>query len=256
MDIQPNPPFDEQAALAELERLRGELQAARKRREEMAEQFDAFVRSFQSPESRDAPPPAATSLRATSGRVARTADFAPTAVFEPVVPIELDGGPPVVAVRWKRGFGVARLAAAVAITGAVLLVALLFFRGGPSTGTEPRAASSAPTPAPVPPTRSEPAPTPAAAAAPQPQAAPAPPAALTAELIAVRPVWVRVIVDGRRTMQRQLAAGERVPLRAEKVINLRAGDAGALRLVVDGRDQGVLGRDGAIATRALMHAAK
>jgi hypothetical protein len=53
-------------------------------------------------------------------------------------------------------------------------------------------------------------------------------------------------------MQRQLAAGERVPLRADKVINLRAGDAGAVRLVVDGVDQGVLGRDGAIATRALM----
>ena len=166
MDVQPNPPFDEQAALADLERLRTELQAARKRRQEMAEQFDAFVQSFRSPEGRDAPPPPATSLRATSGRVARTADYAPTAVIEPLVPIDLEGEPPVVAVRWKRGFGVARLAAAVAITGAVLLVALLFFRGGPSAGPEPRVESAAPPPAAVPSTKSEPAPAPAAAAAP------------------------------------------------------------------------------------------
>jgi hypothetical protein len=255
MDVQPNPPFDEQAALAELERLRGELQAVRKRREEMAEQFDAFVRSFQSPEGRDVPPSTATSLRATSGRVPRMADYAPTAVVDPVVPIELDGEPPVVAVRWKRGFGVARLAAAVAATGAVLLVALLFFRGGPTTEPQ-RAGSSAPGPAPTRPVSAEPAPSTAAAVSLAPQPTPPPPAALTAELIAVRPVWVRVIVDGRRTMQRQLAAGERVPLRAEKVINLRAGDAGALRLVVDGRDQGLLGRDGTIATRALMPAGK
>ena len=255
MDVQPNPPFDEQAALAELERLRTELQAARKRRQEMAEQFDAFVRLFRSPEGRDAAPPAATSLRATSGRVARTVDYAPTAVIEPVVPIELEGEPPVVAVRWKRGFGVARLAAAVAITGAVLLIAMMFFRAGPSPEPEPRADSAPPAPESVPST-STPAPTAAPAAPPLQQVAPARPAALTAELVAVRPVWVRVIVDGRRTMQRQLAAGERVPLRADKVINLRAGDAGALRLVVDGRDQGLLGRDGAIATRALMPARK
>jgi Domain of unknown function (DUF4115) len=256
MDVQPNPPFDEQAALAELERLRGELQAARKRREEMAEQFDAFVRSFQSPEGRDAPRSTATSIRATSGRVARMADYAPTAVVEPVVPIELDREPPVVAVRWKRGFGMARLAAAVAATGAVILVALLFFRGGPTTEPQPRAESSAPSPAPTRPASAKPAPTTAAAVPLARQPAPTPPAALTAELIAVRPVWVRVIVDGRRTMQRQLGAGERVPLRADKVINLRAGDAGALRLVVDGRDQGLLGQDGAIATRALMPAGK
>jgi Domain of unknown function (DUF4115) len=254
MDVQPNPPFDEQAALAELERLRTELQSARKRREEMAAQFDAFVRSFQSPESQDARASTATSLRATSGRVARTADYAPTAVFEPVVPIEFDGEPPVVAVRWKRGSGVARLAAAIAVTAAVLLVAGLFFRGGPSA-EPPRVASTAPAPTAAPPAKSESAPA-AAGVALAPRVAPAPPAALTAELIAVRPVWVRVIIDGRRTMQRQLAAGERVPLRADKVINLRAGDAGAVRLVVDGVDQGVLGRDGAIATRALMPKAK
>jgi hypothetical protein len=251
MDVQPNPPFDEQAALAELERLRTELQSARKRREEMAAQFDAFVRSFRSPEGQDARPNAAASLRATSGRVARTVDYAPTAVIEPVVPMELEGEPAVVAVRWKRGAGVTRLAAAVAVTGAVLLVALLVFRGGPSAEPPARVEPTATAPTAAPPARSESAPT-AAAEAPASLAAPVPRAALTAELIAVRPVWVRVIIDGRRTMQRQLAAGERVPLRADKVINLRAGDAGALRLVVDGIDQGVLGRDGAIATRALM----
>jgi hypothetical protein len=252
MDVQLNPPFDEQAALAELDRLRTELESARKRREDSSAEFEAFVRLMKFPtEADDRPPPVSVSLRATSGRVStRAADFAPIAIVEPVAPVESTGEPPVVAVRWKRGIGVARLAAAVAVTGAVLLVAALFFRGGPSAEPPSRVETTAPAPPAAPPAKPASAPTAPAGLAPQ--VAPAPRAALTAELIAVRPVWVRVIIDGRRTMQRQLAAGERVPLRADKVINLRAGDAGALRLVVDGIDQGVLGRDGAIATRALM----
>jgi hypothetical protein len=70
------------------------------------------------------------------------------------------------------------------------------------------------------------------------------------ELITNRTVWVRVTVDGRRAIERELAAGQRIPVRAERDVVIRAGDAGALSLTVNGRDMGTLGRDGAILTRS------
>jgi hypothetical protein len=75
---------------------------------------------------------------------------------------------------------------------------------------------------------------------------PGPPRALNIELIAIRPVWTRVTVDGRRALARLIAADERMSFGGDQVIAIRAGDAGAFRLVVDGKDQGVLGRDGQI----------
>jgi hypothetical protein len=75
---------------------------------------------------------------------------------------------------------------------------------------------------------------------------------MSIELIAVRRVWVRAIVDGRRALERELAAGERIPLKAERAIVVRAGDAGALALVRDGRDIGRLGNDGMVAMREFL----
>ena len=76
-------------------------------------------------------------------------------------------------------------------------------------------------------------------------------AALMGELSAVRRVWVRVTADGQRAVERELAAGERVPLRADRSIVVRAGDAGAVRLTINGRDEGSIGKDGLIGTRTL-----
>ena len=78
---------------------------------------------------------------------------------------------------------------------------------------------------------------------------PAPAGRLTVELRTLRPVWARAFVDGRKAFERELPAGQRVPLQATRVIVVRAGDAGAIRLVVDGKDQGPLGPDGAPITR-------
>jgi hypothetical protein len=72
---------------------------------------------------------------------------------------------------------------------------------------------------------------------------------LNAQLVTLRPVWVRVLVDGERTIERELPGGQKIPLAPGRSIAVRVGDAGAVRLWIDGKDQGPLGPDGAVATR-------
>jgi hypothetical protein len=64
-----------------------------------------------------------------------------------------------------------------------------------------------------------------------------------------RRVWVRVLLDGERAIERELPPGTRIPLQADRAIVIRAGDAGALRLTINGVDRGPLGRDAEIVTR-------
>ena len=97
--------------------------------------------------------------------------------------------------------------------------------------------------------------TPSASAPSTAAAAPAePPAAASAtsgsEITTVRPVWLRVIADGERVVERELPAGTRIPFEAQKTIVIRTGDAGAVRLTIRGEDQGTLGRDGQVVTRS------
>ncbi len=97
-------------------------------------------------------------------------------------------------------------------------------------------------------------PVPAAATTQLPQVAtppPAPPAPIVpvTELATERRVWVRVTVDGERVLERELDAGVRIPLEANERIVIRAGDAGAIRLTIAGKDQGVFGPDGIAVTR-------
>jgi hypothetical protein len=130
---------------------------------------------------------------------------------------------------------------------AVVAVGVLLWRSaaapvGPAAPSDPAVVPAAPT-APGVPRASRP----AGPAAPAPTAGP--PRALNLELITIRPVWTRVIVDDRRVIYRLLAADERIPLGADRAIAVRAGDAGALRLIVEGKDLGVLGRDGQVFER-------
>jgi hypothetical protein len=70
-------------------------------------------------------------------------------------------------------------------------------------------------------------------------------------LRAVRAVWVRVDVDGRRAVGRVVRAGEQLTYRAEREVAVRAGDAGALLISVNGRQPAALGRDGVVLTKRL-----
>jgi DivIVA domain-containing protein len=77
-----------------------------------------------------------------------------------------------------------------------------------------------------------------------------PPAAagLTIHIKPLRRCWVRVVVDGR-TDARELQPGEDIVLNARNAIVLRAGDAGALSIEVNGRVLPPLGLDGQVVER-------
>ena len=100
----------------------------------------------------------------------------------------------------------------------------------------PVVAGTTPVPVAVPP--SEPAPA-SKAAAPA-----APVRAIRVTLDTIRPVWIRVIVDGTRAIEQEVAAGEQLTYEADTRIVVRAGDGGGVLATFNGVDRGPLGRDG------------
>ncbi len=68
-------------------------------------------------------------------------------------------------------------------------------------------------------------------------------------LTAMRPVWLRAEVDGREAVARMLRAREALEFRGAQDVVLRAGDAGALMMSVNGGAAAALGGDGAVVTR-------
>ena len=276
--IQPQPfvqSFDERSALAELEQLADKIQRSRRQREEKVAEFDAFVRGFRQDrytasiaaserelrraEDRPAAPSAATHAATHAARaVVPATDTAPAPVSS--VAAALPGPPagppwsvtaasepafhsaPAGSVRPRAAYiGVSVAALAVVIVGVMLWRSA----GTPDTpAVQSTATIPAPSTAQAPPTPSAPVVTAPATAAPA-----GPPRALNIEFVTVRPVWARITVDGRRAMEREFQADQRFPFGADRAIVVRAGDAGAFRLIVDGKDLGVLGRDGQVYER-------
>jgi len=70
-----------------------------------------------------------------------------------------------------------------------------------------------------------------------------------AEIVTSRRVWLRVVVDGARVVEREVAEDTRIPVQAGSQLVLRAGDAGAVRVSIAGKDQGVLGGTAQVVTR-------
>jgi hypothetical protein len=83
-----------------------------------------------------------------------------------------------------------------------------------------------------------------AASAPAPSPAAAPLHAIRVTLDTSRPVWLRVIVDGTRAIEREVAAGEHLAYEGDTRIVVRAGDGGGVRASFNGVDRGPLGKDG------------
>ena len=67
-------------------------------------------------------------------------------------------------------------------------------------------------------------------------------------IVADRECWVTVTADGERVLYQLLQPGARHTIRANREITLRAGDAGALRLTVNGHDTGAFGARGQVRT--------
>jgi cytoskeletal protein RodZ len=136
-----------------------------------------------------------------------------------------------------------------AALGAVVLIVAFAVRGSspPSThGVEADAVGTSGTSAPAAaPEDAAPAVPPRAAAAAVP--APAPPAAnLTVVISATRRAWVSARSDGRRSLYQFVVPGSPQTLTGTRDITLRVGDAGALRLTINGRDAGPMGRSGEV----------
>ena len=68
-------------------------------------------------------------------------------------------------------------------------------------------------------------------------------------LRAVRPVWLRVEVDGKQTTARLMRAGEELNLQGARNVTVRSGDAGALLIAINGAAHTTFGRDGTALTR-------
>jgi cytoskeleton protein RodZ len=247
-DLNKPQPFDERAALEELERLAEKIQSTRRQRSQAVDEFDAFVRGFKhdrwaGPERR-APE---TPLR--SQPVAeRQAVLPPPEIPTRPEPLEMDtppAAPVVLAPSWK-GVITQPIARWTLAGVGVLAIVLLLWRPWSALPDQSAATSAAPTSAPAPSS------TPAPAAAP-PIAKPT--RAVNLELVTLRPVWTRVVVDDRKEVERELPAGQRFTFGADRTITVRAGDAGGMRIIHDGKDLGLLGKDGQIASRTFTTAA-
>jgi hypothetical protein len=86
---------------------------------------------------------------------------------------------------------------------------------------------------------------PAATPAAVPPAAPAAPAkAIRVTLETIRPVWMRITVDGVRGFEGEVPAGEKLAIEGDRAVIVRSGDAGGVRATLNGTDRGDLGLRG------------
>jgi hypothetical protein len=82
-------------------------------------------------------------------------------------------------------------------------------------------------------------------------ATPPPAVPLVVELVTSREVWLRVTVDGRRSLERTVPAGRTLRFEAQTAVSFIAGDAGAVELTVNGEARGRLGGDGQVNRRRI-----
>jgi hypothetical protein len=254
-------PFEEQALLEELERVREQIQQARLQRRAVQDEFKRFVRGFKEPTD---PGNATTG----EGRVGETETLRP-ALEQP----EPEPHKPVVPEGPQEPPGLARsmTASPASTTAQESTSRQLVHEPAPARAGAPRAQpwtrvlasgavillaavavtiwmrndSSEPPPSRDPPQTAQP-----ATPAPEPRPAAGAPASRESEIVTIRRVWMRVLVDGERVLEREVPADTRVPLAAQKTILIRTGDAGAVRLSIRGEDQGFLGREGEVLTRS------
>jgi cytoskeleton protein RodZ len=263
-------PFDERAAQEELEHVRQEIERYQTVRQDVIDEFDRFLKSFKRGEQ-----PAAAAIPAPPAPV----PLEPPRVIPPVaMPIAQPIVPPIqqpiahppppttaAASAPEEMLDVVDLppesvpAAAIAapppprqshtttwlVAGSVIAILSV---GGYAWTTRGSRSETSNSPQPDTPTKAPvPAPQPSAPAAIAP-AAPAP-SPYDSVLVTTDPAWVRVVADGEKIVERELAANTRLPIRAEKTIQIRTGNAGAVKLIIGGVDRGPLGGEGEVITR-------
>jgi hypothetical protein len=243
------PPFDEKAALAELERLRDSIQAARQARRRASDEFDAFVKSFRTPASTPTSErPVSTSRaseaaqRAASESISQplhSADPLPSTVTVPSNSDEFDDRTAAPSSQLPRRYHLnIRTLGVFAVIAAIALGLLSTRRSrqmSPPTrvnGVTGNAAS----------TRN--AATPSAAASQSAAAA----GGVVLELRVVRPVWMRVVIDGRKDVEGMVQAGQPLHFTGDHSIIVRVGNGGDV-LVTTGNGEERFGDAGQPRTR-------
>jgi transcriptional regulator with XRE-family HTH domain len=146
--------------------------------------------------------------------------------------------------RWRRALGWAALVGVVAFLW-LAYVGYRQLRAFYATEPVPNPQPPAPALTPVPPGEQ-----------PQPgHSPPLPPAAMAGEpvvrvaLVAEDVSWLRVVADGRRVFEGFIRAGERREWEATTSLQLVIGNAGGVRVQVNGRDLGLLGAPGEVVRR-------
>jgi hypothetical protein len=71
---------------------------------------------------------------------------------------------------------------------------------------------------------------------------------LTVTLMVKRPCWVSATVDGQKSIERLLQAGEQRPVTVRRELVLTVGDASAIALQFNGADARPLGKAGEVVT--------
>ena len=228
MSTQPQPyvPFNEEAALAELERLQRALEESRQKRKDASAAFDQFVNSFRKEPGREA--------RQEFTAWSRT-DVGPSTIVR-----ESRIAPPVPSAPTRKRIPSAGIFIGALIATVAAVSVARMWRGDSAEPAEPATSAAVANSVPA---NTEPGTTPVSESSPS-----ALPIGTQSELRALRHVWVRATVDGKRIVERELDAGDRVALNGRTIV-VRAGDAGALRVIIDGQDRGLVGETGIAVTR-------
>jgi hypothetical protein len=274
--------FDERAALEELERLREEIERRRAAREAAAGRFDAFIGSFRRPPTAASverapatpstprthvPPAPAETLPPRVDAVPPPVEPPPPAVEAAPPPAQTplvesapldepvpsaDGPQPPSAAPRKSHVRTRTLVGSVLLLPALGAFGLWAWRQQLARADVAPPGAAVQRSADPPDTRASEPPIDRTTA---PPAAPAEPARTPAatqleiEITTTRSVWVRVLSDGERVLERELPAEARVPVTAKQTIVVRAGDAGAVRVSVGGREPEPIGAAGQPITR-------
>jgi hypothetical protein len=234
-------PFDEEAALAELERLRESIQAARQARQRTSDEFAAFIKSFRAPKSTPASEGESATVRGSEPpqqpapeSLERSLDLPDPSPSTAVVPSDTDSVADRIvapASQPSRRYQVNVRSLGILVIIAVIALGLMLIRRGRDTSppTTVKAVRNGATP-----TRN-PAVSPPAAV--QPAPATPTPAGVAIELRVIRPVWMRVVVDGRKDVEGTVQAGEPMHLAGDHTIVVRVGNGGDVLVSSGTRDE-------------------
>lgn len=255
------PPPDENRALEQLERFHREILRARREREHASVEFEGFIQEMQDTAEHGTPAPpveraARRAPRPTAPGAERPArEPAPRPGAESPVPATPAVSPanpmaePIPALAAPRRSGWGFLAIAIVLLVGAAASFYFWQRSSATVGQQPTAAPAA-VPQQTPPSagagQGTPAQTSPGAVKPGPPPAVSP---STVRIVTDRRVWMRVIVDGQKVLERELPAGQTLTYTPTALIVVRAGDAGGVRVKVGNAPEEVLGRDAFPMTR-------